>query len=77
MAMLRINIGHPSYSGANRSAQHFKYSTALWDLLSRGVPMAKAHKALREALKGSHATCSRYSRGYAVETVEVVAINGN
>lgn len=74
----KFNIGHGAYSGANRYACHATYSSALRDLLSRRVPMPHAHRALKSALSGSHATCSVYStapsgRKVAIDTVEVTA----
>jgi hypothetical protein len=65
-------IGHPVYSGANRPAQHATYAAALADLLRRGSPMDRAHRALASARAGSHACTSRYSRGFAVESIEVI-----
>lgn len=44
-----IHVGHPSYRGMNHYKQHCSYQSALADLLSRGVPMRDAHRALRDA----------------------------
>jgi hypothetical protein len=71
-----IRVGHPSYTGVNRYAVHKSYRSALIDLLGRRVSMAHAHKALRSALKGSHASCSVFSRSnprVALSTVEVTS----
>lgn len=48
-------LGHSAYTGANRPARHSTYTSALHDLMGRGVPMVKAHTALKAALAGSHA----------------------
>ena len=75
----RILVGHGAYRGRNSLAVHQGHSQALADLLRRGIRMADAQRALRNAKAGSHATCSYYSkapsgRWIAVDTVEVIAI---
>lgn len=62
----KFHVGHQSYGGANRLKTHYLYCTALWDLLSRGIKMAQAHKKLRQAMAGSFVVCSN-KRGDVVE----------
>ena len=66
-----FRVGHPVCSGANAFKAHWKYAQALHDLMSRGVPMKAAHRALKQALAGSHATCSTMRNGRSTDTVEV------
>lgn len=67
-----FRVGHPSYTGKNAMKQHWKYGQALADLLSRGVPMRRAHNALKLAMTGAHATCSTMKNGFNTDVVEVV-----
>lgn len=68
-----FRVGHPAYSGANACARHPGHAQALRDLLSRGVPMAAAQRALKSASQGSFATC----RTRRDDVVEVVASHPN
>ncbi len=61
MPITVIRVGHPSYRGLNRYAGHTRYRDALRDLLQRGIRMRDAHRAIKSAMGGSHAVCSRYS----------------
>lgn len=78
---MRFRIGHGAYSGANALAFAVGYREALQILLRRKVWMAEAHKTLKEAMRGSHATCSTMSKSrisgqwFRMNVVEVVAEN--
>ena len=78
--MQRYIVGHSAYRGRNAQACHEKYSQALRDLLSRGIRMKDAHKALQSARNGSHATCTYYSKSHsgkwvAIDTVECIILD--
>jgi hypothetical protein len=74
MAITVIRVGHPSYQGTNRYASHTRYRDALRDLLQRGIRMRDAHRGLKSALGGSHATCPRYSRTKPHITLDSVEV---
>ena len=78
---MKFRIGHGAYSGANALTFAGSYREALQTLLRRKVWMAEAHKALKEAIRGSNATCSTMSKSringqwFRMNVVEVVAEN--